>query len=46
MMPAMITCDPAMPQVLPGAGNCSPSKSEADMTLISMPGSAFHTVKV
>jgi hypothetical protein len=38
MMPAKTTCELEMAQVLQGAGNRSPNKSEADMTLMSRPG--------
>jgi hypothetical protein len=42
----MITCDPEMRQILRGAGNCSPSNREADMTLISKAGNACQTANV
>ena len=46
MIPAMITWGPAMPQILAGAGNRSPSKSEAAMTLMSKPGNAVQIANV
>ena len=43
---AMITCEREMPQIFRGAGNCSPSRSEAAMTLMSKPGNACQTANV
>jgi hypothetical protein len=42
----MITCEREMPQIFRGAGNCSPSRSEAAMTLMSKPGNACQTANV
>ena len=46
MMPAMMTCEPEMFQIVLTGGNRSPSSSDAHITLISTPGSVFQTANV
>src|SRR5262245_4682538 len=46
MMPAMITCEPEIPQIALSGGNRSPSSNAAHMTLMSRPGRTLHTANV
>ena len=46
MMPAMMTCEPEMFQIVLTGGNRSPRRSAAHITLIRTPGSVFQTANV